>query len=93
MLTGTNGKVLLCEDRNAGAHFGVGGSLCLEEIGARASIHTCAVFCTRDCSQLFGNECVIQDLCIQNTEFLAAETCQMSHLGQKRIKQSYGSKR
>ena len=30
-------------------------------------------------------------ICIQNTEFLVAEACQMAHLGQNRIKQSYES--
>ena len=33
------------------------------------------------------------DLSIRNTEFLVAEACQMSHILQKRIKQSYESKR
>ena len=52
-----------------------------EEIGARASIHTCALVCMSDCSSLFGMACTIQNLCIQNTEFLVAEACQVSHMG------------
>ena len=36
---------------------------------------------------------MIQDLPIRNTEFLVSEVCQMSHLGLKGAKQSYGSKR
>jgi len=35
----------------------------------------------------------IKDLCIQNTECLVAEACEMSHLLSNRIKQSYQSKR
>ena len=53
----------------------------LERICARASILTCALVCTCDCSFLLGIARAIQDLCIRNTEFFAAEACQMFCLG------------
>ena len=64
-----------------------------EEIGAQASICTYTLICIRDCSCLFGTARAIQDLSICNTEFLFVEACQMSHLGQSWVKQSYESKR
>ena len=60
-----------------------------EETGARAAIRECALVCT----YLFGIARAIQELRIQNTEFLVTGACQTSHLGQNRIKQSYKSKR
>ena len=66
------------------AHRPLGGrgactSPCREDIGARASIRTCTFACMSDCSYLFGNARAIQDLSIDNTEFLFAEAHQMSH--------------
>ena len=73
--------------------FGINSSPCREEIGARASIRTCAFARMSDCSYLFGIARAIQDLSIRTTEFLFAEGRKMFHLGQSRVKQSYESKR
>ena len=54
-------------------------SRCREEIGARASIRTCTIVCTSDCSYLFRIACAMP-------EFLFAEARQMSHFGQNRVK-------
>ena len=43
--------------------------------------------------QWFGIARASQDLSIRNTEFLTAEACQMSHLGQNRVEQSYKTER
>ena len=56
-------------------------SSCPKDIGARASIHMCPIFCLISCSRLFGIVHVIQDFCIRSTEFLVQEACQMSHIG------------
>ena len=58
----------------------------------KASIRTCVLVCTSDCSELFHVACVIQDSCIRNTEFHVAEACQVFHIGSNRVKQSYESK-
>ena len=42
---------------------------------------------------LFGIARAIQDLSIRSTECLVAEACQMSCLGQNRVKKSYERKR
>ena len=61
----------------------------MKEIGACASFRMCALVCMSDCSYLFGTARAIHDLSIRYTEFLVAETYQMSHLGQNGEKQRY----
>ena len=68
-------------------------SACREEIGARSSIRTCTFVCMSDCSYLLGTARAIKDSSFRDIQFLFADACQISHLEQNRVKQSYESKR
>jgi len=45
-----------------------------QKINARVAIHMCILGSMSACFKLFGIACVIQDFCIQNKEYLVAET-------------------
>ena len=73
--------IILCTQRKITASIENGAiSPCLDEIGAKVAICMHALVFTSNCSYLFGIAHTIQDLCIQNIEFLATEEGTVSQL-------------